>query len=85
MDVNGIGTMGNFGEQTPVAIGSVAKAMTAYIVLKDHPLKAARRARRSPSTRPPRRRAATTRTASRRSTPSRPATSSPRSRPSRPS
>ena len=40
MDVNGIGTMGNFGKQTPVAIGSVAKAMTAYIVLKDHPLKA---------------------------------------------
>jgi D-alanyl-D-alanine carboxypeptidase len=31
--------MGNFGKQTPVAIGSVAKAMTAYIVLKDHPLK----------------------------------------------
>lgn len=40
MDVNGIGTMGSFGKQTPVAIGSVAKAMTAYIVLKDHPLKA---------------------------------------------
>ncbi|MGW0829611.1 D-alanyl-D-alanine carboxypeptidase [Streptomyces prunicolor] len=40
MDVNGIGTMGDFGKQTPVAIGSVAKAMTAYIVLKDHPLKA---------------------------------------------
>ncbi|WP_330282622.1 D-alanyl-D-alanine carboxypeptidase [Streptomyces sp. NBC_00588] len=39
MDVNGIGTMGNFGKQTPVAIGSVAKAMTAYLVLKDHPLK----------------------------------------------
>ncbi|WP_343242926.1 D-alanyl-D-alanine carboxypeptidase [Streptomyces sp. SID12501] len=39
MDVNGVGTMGNFGEQKPVAIGSVAKAMTAYIVLKDHPLK----------------------------------------------
>ncbi|MEV1078300.1 D-alanyl-D-alanine carboxypeptidase [Streptomyces sp. NPDC050211] len=39
MDVNGIGTMGNFGEQKPVAIGSVAKAMTAYIVLKEHPLK----------------------------------------------
>ncbi|NUP42820.1 MAG: D-alanyl-D-alanine carboxypeptidase, partial [Streptomyces sp.] len=39
MDVNGIGTMGNFGKQTPVPIGSVAKAMTAYIVLKDHPLK----------------------------------------------
>jgi D-alanyl-D-alanine carboxypeptidase (penicillin-binding protein 5/6) len=39
MDVNDIGTMGDFGKQTPVAIGSVAKAMTAYIVLKDHPLK----------------------------------------------
>ncbi|MET7694654.1 D-alanyl-D-alanine carboxypeptidase, partial [Streptomyces sp. NPDC005483] len=39
MDVNGVGTMGDFGKQTPVAIGSVAKAMTAYIVLKDHPLK----------------------------------------------
>ncbi|WP_367322460.1 D-alanyl-D-alanine carboxypeptidase [Streptomyces sp. HUAS ZL42] len=39
MDVNGIGTMGSFGKQTPVAIGSVAKAMTAYVVLKDHPLK----------------------------------------------
>ncbi|MFI6008351.1 serine hydrolase [Streptomyces sp. NPDC051243] len=39
MDVNGIGTMGDFGEQTPVAIGSVAKAMTAYVVLKDHALK----------------------------------------------
>ncbi|WP_069763886.1 hypothetical protein [Streptomyces sp. LUP47B] len=39
LDVNGVGTMGDFGKQTPVAIGSVAKAMTAYIVLKDHPLK----------------------------------------------
>ncbi|MFJ6391305.1 D-alanyl-D-alanine carboxypeptidase [Streptomyces sp. NPDC091972] len=39
MDVNGVGTMSDFGKQTPVAIGSVAKAMTAYIVLKDHPLK----------------------------------------------
>ncbi len=39
MDVNGTGTMSDFGKQTPVAIGSVAKAMTAYIVLKDHPLK----------------------------------------------
>ncbi|MFI5663968.1 D-alanyl-D-alanine carboxypeptidase family protein [Streptomyces sp. NPDC051684] len=40
MDVQGIGTMDNFGKQTPVPIGSVAKSMTAYIVLKDHPLKA---------------------------------------------
>ncbi|MFE6285803.1 serine hydrolase [Streptomyces sp. NPDC057877] len=39
MDVHGIGTMSDFGEQKPVAIGSVAKAMTAYVVLKDHPLK----------------------------------------------
>ncbi|GGT24338.1 D-alanyl-D-alanine carboxypeptidase [Streptomyces chromofuscus] len=40
MDVTGVGTMGGFGEQKPVAIGSVAKAMTAYIILKEHPLKA---------------------------------------------
>ncbi|MEV5145487.1 D-alanyl-D-alanine carboxypeptidase [Streptomyces sp. NPDC052727] len=40
MDVDGVGTMGHFGKQTPVAIGSVAKTMTAYIILKDHPLKA---------------------------------------------
>ncbi|MPY64916.1 D-alanyl-D-alanine carboxypeptidase, partial [Streptomyces spongiae] len=39
MDVTGIGTMDGFGEQTAVPIGSVAKAMTAYVVLKDHPLK----------------------------------------------
>jgi D-alanyl-D-alanine carboxypeptidase len=31
--------MGSFGKQTPVAIGSVAKTMTAYIILRDHPLK----------------------------------------------
>jgi serine-type D-Ala-D-Ala carboxypeptidase (penicillin-binding protein 5/6) len=35
----GQGSMGTFGKQTPVPIGSVAKAMTAYIVLKDNPLK----------------------------------------------
>ncbi|WP_031225545.1 D-alanyl-D-alanine carboxypeptidase [Streptomyces roseochromogenus] len=39
MDVDGIGTMSRFGKQTPVAIGSVAKTMTSYIVLRDHPLK----------------------------------------------
>ncbi|MFF9583170.1 D-alanyl-D-alanine carboxypeptidase [Streptomyces achromogenes] len=39
VDVDGIGTMGNFGEQKPAAIGSVAKTMTAYIILRDHPLK----------------------------------------------
>ena len=40
MDVNGIGTVDRFGEQKPVAIGSVAKAMTAYVILKNHPMKA---------------------------------------------
>ncbi|MFE7843478.1 D-alanyl-D-alanine carboxypeptidase, partial [Streptomyces sp. NPDC057474] len=40
MDVNGIGTMDSFGDQKPVAIGSVAKAMTAYVILKEHPMKA---------------------------------------------
>ncbi len=39
MDGEGIGTMDHFGNQTPVAIGSVAKTMTAYIILRDHPLK----------------------------------------------
>ncbi|MFF2025883.1 serine hydrolase [Streptomyces sp. NPDC058171] len=39
MDVNGVGTMAKFGEQKPVPIGSVAKAMTAYVILKEHPLK----------------------------------------------
>ncbi|MGW1783410.1 D-alanyl-D-alanine carboxypeptidase [Streptomyces sp. NPDC002143] len=39
MDIDGVGTMGSFGKQTPVAIGSVAKTMTAYIILKDHPMK----------------------------------------------
>ncbi|MFI2760065.1 D-alanyl-D-alanine carboxypeptidase [Streptomyces echinatus] len=39
IDGDGIGTMGRFGEQTPVAIGSVAKTMTSYIILRDHPLK----------------------------------------------
>ncbi|MGC5566935.1 D-alanyl-D-alanine carboxypeptidase [Streptomyces sp. FR-108] len=40
MDVNGVGTVDSFGDQKPVAIGSVAKAMTAYVILKEHPLKA---------------------------------------------
>ncbi|MGA5184437.1 D-alanyl-D-alanine carboxypeptidase [Streptomyces pseudogriseolus] len=39
MSGDGIGTMDHFGEQKPVAIGSVAKTMTAYIILRDHPLK----------------------------------------------
>ncbi|GGR61932.1 MULTISPECIES: D-alanyl-D-alanine carboxypeptidase [Streptomyces] len=39
VDGDGIGTMGHFGDQKPVAIGSVAKTMTAYIILREHPLK----------------------------------------------
>lgn len=39
MAAAGLGTVGSFGEQKPVAIGSVAKAMTAYVILKGHPLK----------------------------------------------
>ncbi|MFD7702756.1 D-alanyl-D-alanine carboxypeptidase [Streptomyces caelestis] len=39
LDVDGIGTFGSSGEQKPVPIASVAKVMTAYLVLRDHPLK----------------------------------------------
>ncbi|ANP57166.1 D-alanyl-D-alanine carboxypeptidase [Streptomyces griseochromogenes] len=39
IDGDGIGNMGNFGKQSPVAIGSVAKTMTSFIILRDHPLK----------------------------------------------
>ncbi|MGW1225518.1 serine hydrolase [Streptomyces sp. NPDC002530] len=36
--VDGVGTMGSSGAQKPAPIASVAKIMTAYVVLKDHPL-----------------------------------------------
>ncbi|MFB8783475.1 D-alanyl-D-alanine carboxypeptidase [Streptomyces albogriseolus] len=39
LDVDGIGTFGSSGEQKPVPIASVAKVMTAYVILRDHPLK----------------------------------------------
>ncbi|MEU0965276.1 D-alanyl-D-alanine carboxypeptidase [Streptomyces sp. NPDC005917] len=39
LDVQGIGSFGSSGDQKPVPIASVAKVMTAYIVLRDHPLK----------------------------------------------
>ncbi|MFI6086140.1 D-alanyl-D-alanine carboxypeptidase [Streptomyces sp. NPDC051217] len=39
MAATGLGTVDSFGEQKAVPIGSVAKAMTAYVVLQDHPLK----------------------------------------------
>ncbi|MEU5955028.1 D-alanyl-D-alanine carboxypeptidase [Streptomyces sp. NPDC047525] len=39
MDVNGIGTFGTSGSQKPVPIASIAKVMTVYLILRDHPLK----------------------------------------------
>ncbi|WEH40290.1 serine hydrolase [Streptomyces sp. AM 2-1-1] len=39
MAATGLGRVGSFGKQKPVPIASVAKAMTAYIVLRDHPMK----------------------------------------------
>jgi D-alanyl-D-alanine carboxypeptidase (penicillin-binding protein 5/6) len=40
LDVEGVGTIGQSGGGQPVPIGSVAKVMTAYVVLTDHPLRA---------------------------------------------
>ncbi|WP_330266242.1 D-alanyl-D-alanine carboxypeptidase [Streptomyces griseorubiginosus] len=39
LDVQGVGTFGSTGGQKPQPIASVAKVMTAYIILRDHPLK----------------------------------------------
>ncbi|WFB07820.1 D-alanyl-D-alanine carboxypeptidase [Streptomyces sp. LX-29] len=39
-EVQGAGMVGTFGEQKPVPIASVTKVMTAYVILRDHPLKA---------------------------------------------
>ena len=39
LDVQGIGSFASSGEQKPVPIASVAKVMTAYLILRDHPLK----------------------------------------------
>ncbi|TGA92600.1 D-alanyl-D-alanine carboxypeptidase [Streptomyces sp. MZ04] len=38
MDVNGIGSFGTSGDQKPVPIASIAKVMTVYLILRDHPL-----------------------------------------------
>ncbi|MGK5531918.1 D-alanyl-D-alanine carboxypeptidase [Streptomyces sp. URMC 129] len=38
LDVEGLGTFGSSGEQEPVPIASVAKVMTAYVVLRNHPM-----------------------------------------------
>ncbi|RSS85228.1 D-alanyl-D-alanine carboxypeptidase [Streptomyces sp. WAC05292] len=37
--VAGSGDVGSFGEQKPVPTASVAKVMTAYVILKGHPLR----------------------------------------------
>lgn len=38
VEVQNLGSLGSRGEQRPVPIASVTKVMTAYVVLKDHPL-----------------------------------------------
>jgi D-alanyl-D-alanine carboxypeptidase (penicillin-binding protein 5/6) len=37
-EVQGLGSLGSHGDRRPVPIASVTKVMTAYVVLKDHPL-----------------------------------------------
>ncbi|WP_069816034.1 serine hydrolase [Streptomyces sp. TP-A0874] len=39
LQVDGLGSFGTFGEEKPVPIASVAKVMTAYVILRDHPVK----------------------------------------------
>ncbi|MFE9561541.1 D-alanyl-D-alanine carboxypeptidase family protein [Streptomyces sp. NPDC006487] len=38
VEVEGIGSLGTVGEQRPVPIASITKVMTAYVVLREHPL-----------------------------------------------
>lgn len=38
VEVEGLGGLGSSGEVKPVPIASVAKVMTAYLVLRDHPM-----------------------------------------------
>ncbi|MFF3765854.1 D-alanyl-D-alanine carboxypeptidase [Streptomyces sp. NPDC001922] len=46
--IDGLGSFGTFGEQKPVPIASVAKTMTAYVILKEHPLKPGKQGARIP-------------------------------------
>ncbi|MFF1812628.1 D-alanyl-D-alanine carboxypeptidase [Streptomyces sp. NPDC058251] len=39
IEVEGVGTLGTDGKQAPAPIASVAKIMTAYVILQKHPLK----------------------------------------------
>jgi D-alanyl-D-alanine carboxypeptidase (penicillin-binding protein 5/6) len=38
VEVDGVGTIGTYGPQKPAPIASVAKTMTAYVILKAHPI-----------------------------------------------
>lgn len=37
-EVEGVGSLGTYGPQKPAPIASVAKTMTAYVILKEHPI-----------------------------------------------
>ncbi|BAU84041.1 D-alanyl-D-alanine carboxypeptidase [Streptomyces laurentii] len=39
VEVEGVGSMGTYGPQKPAPTASVAKTMTAYVILRDHPIK----------------------------------------------
>ncbi|MDX3214400.1 D-alanyl-D-alanine carboxypeptidase [Streptomyces sp. ME02-6991-2B] len=39
VEAEGLGRVGEFGEQKPTPIASVAKVMTTYVILRDHPIK----------------------------------------------
>ncbi|MER8034746.1 serine hydrolase [Streptomyces hydrogenans] len=39
VEVEGVGSMGTYGPQKPAPIASVTKTMTAYVILRDHPIK----------------------------------------------
>ncbi|MFI2348456.1 serine hydrolase [Streptomyces sp. NPDC019443] len=41
VEVEGVGSLGTYGAQKPAPIASIAKTMTAYVILKDHPIKGA--------------------------------------------
>ncbi|MGW4160457.1 D-alanyl-D-alanine carboxypeptidase [Streptomyces sp. NPDC004788] len=38
-EVEGVGSLGTYGAQQPAPIASMAKTMTAYVILRDHPIK----------------------------------------------
>jgi D-alanyl-D-alanine carboxypeptidase (penicillin-binding protein 5/6) len=40
LSMEGLGSLGQFGGDRPVPIASITKVMTAYVVLRDHPLDA---------------------------------------------